>query len=233
MHKNQSRSFVATRRSSAVSGLLAHWKPRFVAGMTALLFAAGFSLAPRDALAALVTLDTTAFAGTGATLEFTLFDGDGTFGNNSVTVSSLATNGTLFPATCAIGCTGGPPYVINDMPGFGQFLQPLTLGTSVTFDISFTRNFVPNGTNAPDRLSLSLLDDVASFTLVNTNLDLLNDVVPVQDALLIADLAPGTGLVLASSTTPHLGITAVPLPGSLALLGLGLLLLPRRRIAHI
>ena len=91
MHKNQSRSFVATRGSSAVSGLLAHWKPRFVAGMTALLFAAGFGLAPRDALAALVTLDTTAFATTGATLEFTLFDGDGTFGNNSVTVSSLAT----------------------------------------------------------------------------------------------------------------------------------------------
>lgn len=200
---------------------------KVLAILSLFLFVAGLAGSPRDALAAAVHIDTSTLAGTDGTLEFLLLDGDGV-ANNTVTISGITTNGTLQGTDCTIGCTGGPPYIIDDGFGLGEFLQSLNLGTFVSFDLAFTTNFASDGTNAPDRFSLSLLDSSGSFTLVNTDLDFLNDPIPAQDALLIIDLQGEGQLRLPTVTDPAITVS-VPEPGTLALFALGSVMLLRRR----
>jgi hypothetical protein len=183
--------------------------------------------------ATLISFDTTTLAGTSARLDFSLLDGDFDLGNNNATIASITTDGSLGAADCSVGCSGGPPYTIDESLALGQYLQDLTLGSFLSFDLSFTTNF--SGSNAPDRLSLLLLDPVTNFTLVDTNLDFPDDAVPVQDALLLVDLAPGARIQLASDTNPSVP-GSIPEPGTIGLIGLGLALLSghgirRRRIS--
>ena len=109
------------------------------------------SATPHHALALPVTLNTSALAGVAGRLEFVLLDGDAV-ANNSVAISSLAGDGMPVGTDCTLGCTGGPPFVVDDSVGLGLFLYDLTLGNSVSFDLSFTTNYggVP-GTDPPDR----------------------------------------------------------------------------------
>jgi hypothetical protein len=179
------------------------------------------------ASATLISFDTTTLAGTPARLDFSLLDGDGVLGNNAVTIASIATDGSLGAVDCTIGCGGGPPFTITEAFGLGQFLQDLTLGTSVSFDLGFTANF--SGSGVPDRLSLLLLDPTTNFTLVDTNLDFPNDPVPVQDALLIVDLVPGTQIQLATVSDPSVPGPATE-PGAAGLIALGLGVLTGQRI---
>ncbi len=176
--------------------------------------------------ASLISLDTSAFAGgTQARLDFTLLDGD-FVSNNSVSIASVTTDGTLGAVDCSLGCSGGPPYTITDALGLGQFLQDLTLGSQISFSLNFSTNF--SGVGAPDRLTLLLLDS-AGFTLVDTDLDFLLDPVPTQDALLLVDLAPGAQIQLPTATDPNLPTAVIPEPGAASLVGLGLALLAAPR----
>ena len=210
-------------------------RPRTRFAVTLAALASAFTLGGihHNAHAVLVTLDTTSLNGTSARLDFALLDGDSLVagdpgdGNNTVTISSIVTNGTLGGVDCSVGCTGGPPFTISDLGGLGQFLQDLTLGTTVSFDLSFTSHFSGNG--APDRLSLLLLDPGTNLTLVDTSFDFSSDPVPVQDALLIVDHAPGAQIQLATVSNPRLPIN-VSEPGAGALFSLGLALLVGQRI---
>lgn len=168
---------------------------------------------PAFALSVSFNFDTTALLGTDARLEFDLFDGDLT-PNNSVTISGVATNGTLQGTDCSMGCTGGPPFVLDDTIGLGQLLQDLTLGSALSFDLDLTTNFAGGDS---DLLVLNLLDPATNFTLVDTNLDALFAPVPYQDALLVIDLSNG-GIQTASATNPPIGVNAVPEPSTLLLL---------------
>lgn len=174
----------------------------------------------QEAFALSITLDTTALAGTDARLEFDLFDGDFTE-NNSATISALLTDGTLGTATCdpGVSCTGGPPFTISDAGGLGQFLQDLTLGDTVSFNLDFTNNFAGDP-GTPDRLVLFLLDPGTNFTLVDTDLDRLDDPVPFQDALLFIDLGgPQAGVVqIANVTNPAVKVSVVPEPSTIVLM---------------
>lgn len=185
------------------------------------LAAAGANPAP--ALAVPVTLDTSALAGTSARLEFLLLDGDAA-ANNSVRVSGLA-GGVPAGFDCTVGCTGGPPFVLDDSIGLGSLLHDLTLGNSVSFELSFSTNYagVP-GTDPPDRFALSLLDPATNFTLV------LTDIAFPDDALLTIDLIGGGVVEVATLTTPQIGLS-VPEPGSFALAAIALGALVRRRAA--
>lgn len=201
-------------------------RSRRVMALAALAGATCLGGVQNPAIAALVTLETASLAGKSARLEFTLFDGD-LIENNSVGIAPITTNGVLTGSDCSLSCTGGPPFTINDIGGLGQFLQDLTLGTRLSFDLSFTTNF--SGTGTPDRLTLSLLDPATNFTLVDTDLDFLSDPVPVQDALLIVDHAPGTVIQIATESDPGIPVK-VPEPGATALFSLGLALLGGQRI---
>lgn len=217
---------------------LAQAPPQRQRAVAKALLAGAFCLAgaAHDAAAMLVSLDTSTLSGTSARLEFVLFDGDFT-ANNSLTIASISTNGVLGAVDCSVdfGCTGGifPPFAvddaINNVPAFGQFLQDLTLGSSLSFELSFTSNYSGNGTPDPDRLVLSLLDPVTNLTLVDTDLDSTIAPVPFQDALLVVDLAGDTRIQVARSSVPNIPIR-VPEPGAGALFSLGLALLGGQRI---
>ena len=174
------------------------------------------------ALAIPIGIDTSSKAGTNATLSIALFDGDFT-ANNQATISNLQTvGGTFGLTTCIIGCQDLPPFVLNDNTSFGEFLQELTLGSFLSFDLIFTNAF-NNGVGATSDLVIGeLLDTVTSFALFDTDLDDPNAPVPYQDALFVADLASNRVIGAANLTT-------VPEPASLALMASGLALLGAHR----
>ena len=183
---------------------------------------------PHDALAATVTLNTSTLAGMPGRLEFSLLDGDAV-ANNTVSISNIASNGAFVATDCSIGCTGGPTsFVLDDGVGLGQLLYDLTLGTSLSFDLSFTTNFGGvAGIDPPDLFVLSLLDAGTNFSLVRT------DLLPPADALLTVDLI-GSGVVQTAGTTNPIVGLVVPEPGSLALTAVALLaLVGRRRAAAV
>jgi hypothetical protein len=200
-----------------------------------LLLAAGLAflgmLAPtRDAAAVLIHVDTSVLpAGTSARLDFSLFDGDFDLGNNTVTVSGFATDGTLQGTDCSFGCTGGPPYLIDESVGFGEFLQDLVLGTYVDFDLAFTANFNSGLGGVPDLLVLNLLDPGTNLTLVDTDLDALSAPIPYQDAMLLLALTGNGDFTTPTVVTPIAPPGSVPEPPALALLALALGLLAFRR----
>ncbi|MBL8349246.1 MAG: hypothetical protein JNL87_02940 [Burkholderiaceae bacterium] len=174
---------------------------------------AGLAAGPCAAGALSISIDTSALAGANGRLDFTLLDGDFT-ANNSVTIANLTTNGV--PSTAA------PTTTIDDSAVLGQFLWDFTVGTLVTFDLSFTTDFAGG---APDRLTLNLLDAGTNLTLVDTELDFLSDPVPAQDALLLVDLANGGQVQVAKRTDPPTQVTEVPEAGTAALAALALLAL--------
>lgn len=225
IHPNPNHSRTAAGERQAV--VKRRPRTRFAATLAALASAFILGGIHHNAHAVLVNLDTTLLSGTSARLDFALLDGDGDLGNNTVTISPIVTDGTLGGDDCSVGCTGGPPFTISDAFGLGQFLQDLTLGTTVSFDLSFTTRFSGNG--APDRLSLLLLDAGSNLTLVHTSLDFSSDPVPVQDALLIVDHSPGAQIRFATVSSPALPI-AVSEPGAGALFSLGLALIGGQRI---
>lgn len=155
----------------------------------------------QSAFAIPFSLDTSALMGKDARLEFSLLDGDLT-PNNNATISGAAINGTL-----------------SDAGGFGQFLQDLTLGSALSFNLDFTTNFAGGD---PDLLVLNLLDPFTNLTLVDTDLDALSAPVPYQDALLVIQLKDNGAILLPTATTPPVGIAIVPEPSTVILLALGL-----------
>jgi hypothetical protein len=207
-------------------------RPRAILAARAVLLATlvvlvGMLGTAHEAAAASITVDTSTLAGTSGQLDFAFLDGD-FVANNTVTISNLTTNGTLGLTDCLVGCTGGPPYVLDDALGLGQFLQDLTLGTFVSFDLSFTTNF--RGSGVPDLLVLNLLDSNTSFTLVDTNLDALSGAqIPYQDALLLLTLTGNGDIQVATVTNPITPVTQVPEPSALLLVALGGCLLAHRR----
>jgi hypothetical protein len=197
---------------------------------SAAMSAALLALTPSQAVTVNFNLPA-ALSGASGLLDFVLFDGDSDPGNNTVTISNFVTNGTLQSANCSLGCTGGPPYVLDESPGFGQLSQNLLLGTSLSFDLVFTTAF--SGSGVPDRLILNLLDPVTNLTLVTTDLNKeVDDPVGYLDALLVLDLKDG-GLTIATSILPVGTVPTVPEPSTIAAVLAGLALMPvaRRRAA--
>jgi hypothetical protein len=189
--------------------------------------AAGLALAclaaatPAQAAAIQLTVDTSALIGMNGRIEFSLFDGDGV-ANNTAAISNLNTDGTFGMVDCSVGCSGGPPYVVDDSLGFGSFLQNLVLGSTFSFFVTYTNNFAGG---LPDQFAVFLLDQQTSFTLIDTSLDS-----PFGDALALVTLDGTTNIQTADA---GVSVSAIPEPGTAALLSLFLpLLLLRKRSAR-
>lgn len=179
--------------------------------------------APRPAAALLVNISGNALSGMPGRLDFQLLDGDLTV-NNSATISALTTNGTLQSTDCSVGCAGGPPFIINDALGLGQFILDVVLGSVLSFDLALTNNFA--GGDA-DLLVLNLLDPNSNFSLIDTNLDALAGPVPYQDALLVFNFSDQQFL-LPSVSSPAIGVSTaaqVAEPNVSLLFGAGLMAL--------
>jgi hypothetical protein len=180
-----------------------------------------------------VAVDTSALSGTPAYLAFNFINYDPA--SNSVTIADFFTDGTLGGASTTPGVTGTllpGPVTLTDADFFNEFLQELTLGSTVSFTLTLTQQ-APSG-SPPDSFAFFLLD-ATYFPLFETT-------DPAGTGALFAVDIDGTAsgaLFNFAPTDTASGVTwtiepvaSVPLPSTAWLIGTGLLggLAARRRM---
>lgn len=167
------------------------------------LAAAGLSLLLSTAHAVIsynYSLDTTALNGTAGTLAFDFINGDNVT-NNTVTISGLATDGTV---------TGSTNFSLADVNFFNEELRNIVFGTTLSFTVDLTEAFA-GGT--PDSFSFYLLDANALNALYPTtdptglNASLYADVTNVIEKYDAATV-PDSGNTLALASLGALGLMA-------------------------
>jgi hypothetical protein len=158
-------------------------------------------------------------------LDFQLIDGSGTV-PNQVTLSNFNFNGggAVGSGTATPGVAGSLSSLVTldtTANAFNEFYQQFTPGTSLSFNVSMTRNVDPGPT--PDAFSFAILDKNL-FNIPTTGLG---------DALVLVNIDSATfGLsnVQTFASTAPAGVTAaaVPEPASLVLVSAGLLIVCSR-----
>ncbi|MDS4019132.1 MAG: NF038129 family PEP-CTERM protein [Candidatus Competibacter sp.] len=192
-----------------------------------------------------VAVDTTALSGTAAYLAFDFIDGDGVA--NTATVGNFYTDGTLGAASTTGGASGTlppGPVTLSDTDFFNEFLQELTLGTTVSFTLDLTEIGPAAGGSLPDSFTFFLLDRPTDPDQIPMPLFATTDPTGAG-ALFQADIDGTAGGVLSvfapvaslpGEPDPTVSWTvtparSVPLPSTAWLLGAGVLggLAARRR----
>lgn len=198
-------------------------RSRLVSCVFALLVALGVGPARTEGATLQVTVDTSAFNGTPASLGWDLIDGDPGASTTAI-ITGFSTNGSFDAgqATSVGGVSGSlpGPVTITDTDFFNSLLQPVTLGTALSFTLDMTT--AASGQGVPDALAFLLLTADGLTSLVAT--DLLGDALLTLDA----DGTPGGLLLVAEVTEPSVPVeatrtTAVPAPAPLLLLAAALL----------
>jgi hypothetical protein len=166
-----------------------------------------------------ITIDTSSLAGMNAALAFDLIDGGSPA--NSMTIFGFASDGSLGAASSTGAVTGAFPgtVTIMDTAFFNEYLQPIRLGTSLTFTFDTTGHAAAPG-SFPDAFSFFLLDAAGMVSLVSTS-DPTG-----ADSLLFYSIGEANPLVTFSSNAVTIGVgvpVSVPEPGALALAMAGLL----------
>ena len=171
----------------------------------AALLATLLAAVPVSATSILVTLDTSALAGTQADLAFDLVDGGPPA--NLVTITKFATDGTLGAASTKGSVTGTLPGSVSlaDTALLSEYRQAATLGKSLSF-IIYATNKAPAPAAFPDGLSFFLLDHATGLPLVTTSHP------TGANALLL--LSIGTSALPTLYRSDRIAITAVPLVDS-------------------
>lgn len=185
---------------------------------------------PSEALAGKfeVIVQTGSLTGTG-TLSFSAIDNDGV-ANNTATITGFTTDGLLGLVTQRVGTAVGtlpPTMSISDDPATFPVLyeQQITFNSFFRFFIDVSNAFSAGGSNTPDVFDLVLIDSSDS-SVPSTD--------PVNALFVLEATGDPSGpqLTVASPTASSSSVTwsvqAVPEPGSLALLGLGLGVLATR-----
>ena len=196
-----------------------HWKILILAVFCTSLLATPASV---WAVPYQVNVNVAAFSGTDAQIAFDFIDG-GT-PSNTVTISAFSTDGTLLGTLSTSGAVIGnlPGTVtLTDTDFFNEYLQDITLGSTISFLLESTTN-APSGS----------FPDAFSFLILNTSgLPLFDTGDPTgANALFILDI-DGTAQGALSVYSASASVAAVPEPGTLLLLGSGLvsLFIWRRR----
>ena len=200
-----------------------------------LLFMMGLILTLANPVGAMIvdysiTLNTSSLGGTSGYLDLQFNPGTipGTPGAQAIT-SLFATDGVLQigdPLTGPIGdVTGSLPGDLTflNTTMFNDYFQRITFGNSTTFNVNFGGAFLTASSGNHTAFSVSLYDASGLNPLLTTD---------PSGAVLIFDLAPGSGGTPGSgTTTPRIvnpsvvtatALTAVPLPASAALFLTGL-----------
>lgn len=120
-----------------------------------------------------VTIDTSNWAGTSASLAFDLIDGDNTV-NNTVQISNFLINGSGSFDSSLASFTGGASGALDSLASlaesgfFNELLQPIVLGSSLQFQLQLTDSFAASTFAVPDRFSFFILDEPGFFSLFPT-----------------------------------------------------------------
>ena len=170
-----------------------------------------------------VTIDSTSLNGLPAVLAFDFIDGGAP--DNSVTLSSLTSDGTLDSTSTTGNVTGAGPWTFSDAGGsfFNELLVTFNpMGTSLSFSFA-TTDHAPAGGSVPDAFSMYVLDSSATLPLITT------DDPTGADALFLFNIGQGgTGVFRVNETGFAITATvvqAIPEPGSAALVLWGALAL--------
>ena len=194
-----------------------------VSCMLGLLVALGVGPARTEGATIQVTIDTSAFDGAAASLGWDLTDGDPGASTTAI-ITGFSTNGSFAAgqATSTGGVSGSlpGPVTITDTDFLNSLLQPITLGTSVSFTLDMTT--AASGQGVPDTLAFFLLTEDGLASLVTT--DLLGDALLALEA----DGTAGGLLEVAEETEPSVPVSAtrtteIPAPAPLLLLAAALL----------
>jgi len=134
-----------------------------------------------------VSIDSTALSGQNGKLAFDLTGGDAAVANNTATVGSFVTDGTL-------GNSAG--FALTDTDFFNEVLRDITFGTSLSFTLNLSENNTAPGF------------DQFSFFLLNTA-----DFLPLFDTT--DPLGAGALFAIDLNGTPggNVGIFAAAAPG--------------------
>ncbi len=165
--------------------------------LLALLFC-GFAVQSHALTVYTVSINSTALSGQTGTLAFDLINGDAAAANNTATISSLTTNGTLGNAM---------GFALTDTDFFNEVLRDITFGTSLSFTLQLTENRVAPGV---DQFSFFLLNAAGSMPLFATS-DPLG-----ASSLFAIDISGQAGgdVSTFSGTTPALSWLVTPSEGT-------------------
>jgi hypothetical protein len=173
-----------------------------------------------------VSLDTSSVAGMTEQVVFELIDGDGVIDNSVLLAAFGLGGGTIAGAADYFGTTGvsgdlGSSVSTNDSGGFAVLAQLVTFGSSFSFQLTASNNFL--GSGSPDAFSMALYtpdfracysDDQVSCVLLQ--LDLTGGT--LSPASFVLNGASAAGLPAPVVTFGN----TVPEPASLFLLAIGL-----------
>jgi hypothetical protein len=151
-------------------------------------------------------------------LDFQLNDGSGLGdANNTATINNFTfgTGSATATANLAGGASGNlsSGVTLTDTTPFNEFYQTFNAGNELTFNVSLTLNSDAGPT--PDSFAFAILDNNL-YNLPTTG---------IGDTYLMVNLGPTPSVTTGLSTSPAVtvSVAAVPEPGSLAWVSLGLM----------
>lgn len=151
-------------------------------------------------------------------LDFQLNDGSGLGdANNTATINNFAfgTGGASGTANLSGGTSGAlsSSVTLTDTTPFNEFYQTFNAGTTLSFDVTLTLNSDSGPT--PDSFAFAILDN--NLNNIPTT--------GVGDSYLLVNLGPTPSVTTGFSSSPGVtvSVAAVPEPGSLAWVSLGLM----------